>query len=158
LDTDEADDFLSFWDENNKDKDYLITSQKFIWETYKILLDFTKINSKLLPLYADILKAAFTFCRENKRKAEFKRLCDSVRHYLQTLIKTEKVTMFRNKVQISNPVVLKMLVEIRINLLETAIELEQWQEAFKTAEDIIYLMDKFDKQSQQSDDAKAPTM
>jgi translation initiation factor 3 subunit A len=111
-----------------------------------------------LPLYAEILKAAFTFCKEKKRKAEFKRLCDSVRHYLHTLIKTEKVSMFKNKVQISNPTVIKMLIDIRINLLDTATELEHWQEAFKTAEEIIYLMDKFDKQSVQADDQKLATM
>ena len=100
-----------------KEKEDLINSQKFIWDTYKILLDFTKTNSKLLLLYADILRAAFVFCKENKRKAEFKRLCDSVRGYLQTLIKTEKKGTFINKVDISNPKVLKTLIEIRINLL-----------------------------------------
>lgn len=55
--------------------------------------------------------------------------------------------MFLNKVQISNPKVLKTLIEIRINLLDTATELEQWQESFKTAEDIVFLMDKFEKQT-----------
>jgi translation initiation factor 3 subunit A len=133
-------------------------SQKFIWETYKILLDFTKTNSKLLFLYTEILKAAFLFCKANKRKVEFKRLCDSVRGYLQTLIKTEKRGMFLNKVQISNPKVLKTLIEIRINLLDTAIELEQWQESFKTAEDILYLMDKFEKQSIDGDKSNKAKM
>lgn len=76
---------------------------------------------------------------------EFKRLCDSVRGYLQTLIKTEKKQFFQNKVQISRPEVLKILIQIRINLLDTAVELEQWQEAFKTAEDVVFLMDKFEK-------------
>lgn len=125
----------------------LINSQKFIWETYKILLDFTKTNNKLLNLYSQILKSAFSFCKENKRKAEFKRLCDSVRGYLQTLIKTEKKTNFQNKVQISKPEVLKNLIQIRINLLDTATQLEQWQEAFKTAEDTIFLMDKYERQN-----------
>jgi translation initiation factor 3 subunit A len=40
---------------------------------------------------------------------------------------------------------LKTLIQIRLNLLDTATELEQWQEAFKTAEDIIFLMDKYEK-------------
>lgn len=92
------------------------------------------------------MKSAFNFCKENKRKVEFKRLCDSVRGYLQTLIKTEKKQFFQNKVQISRPEVLKILIQIRISLLDTATELEQWQEAFKTAEDIIFLMDKYEKQ------------
>ena len=125
----------------------LINTQKFIWESYKILLDFTKTNSKLLNLYSQILKSAFAFCRENKRKAEFKRLCDSVRGYLQTLIKTEKKTNFQNKVQFSKPEVLKILIQIRINLLDNATYLEQWQEAFKTAEDTVFLMEKYEKQN-----------
>lgn len=128
-----------------KEKEDLINSQKFIWDTYKILLDFTKTNSKLLALYSVFLRAAFDFCRINKRKVEFKRLCDSVRGYLQTLIRSEKKTHFQNKVQISHPKVLNDLIRIRIDLLNTATELEQWQEAFKTSEDIIYLIDKSDK-------------
>ena len=32
---------------SSKEKEDLIISQKFIWETYKILLDITKTNSKL---------------------------------------------------------------------------------------------------------------
>jgi len=125
----------------------IINTQKFIWETFKILLDFTKTNSKLLNLYSHILKSAFAFCRENKRKAEFKRLCDSVRGYLQTLIKSEKKTDFKNKVQFSKPEVLKNLIQIRINLLDSATHLEQWQEAFKTAEDTVFLMEKYEKQN-----------
>lgn len=65
------------------------------------------------------------------------------------MIKTEKRQHFQNKVQISRPEVLKILIQIRINLLDTATELEQWQEAFKTAEDIIFLMDKYEKQTQE---------
>jgi translation initiation factor 3 subunit A len=127
-----------------KEKEDLLNSQKFIWETYKILLDYTKTNAKLLKTYSTFLKSAFDFCRENRRKLEFKRLCDSVRGYLQTLIKSEKKSNFQNKVQISNPKVLNDLIRIRIDLLNTATDLEQWQEAFKTSEDIIYLIDRFE--------------
>lgn len=49
--------------------------------------------------------------------------------------------------EISRPEVLKILIQIRINLLDTATGLELWQEAFKTAEDIIFLMDKYEKQT-----------
>ena len=127
-----------------KEKEDLVISQKFIWETYKILLDITKTNSKLFTLYSQILKAAFDFCKENKRTAEFKRLSDSVRNYLQTLIKSQKKQNFLNKVQLSNPEVLKTLIQMRLNQINTATYLEQWLEAFKTAEDIIYLIDKYE--------------
>lgn len=94
LDEDNQDDLIFGYSNEGKEKEDLIISQKFIWETYKILLDITKTNSKLFSLYSQILKAAFTFCRENKRTVEFKRLCDSVRNYLQTLIKSEKKAKF----------------------------------------------------------------
>ena len=92
LDNDETNNTLFLSEDDNIpiEKENIILVQKFIWETYKILLDITKTNSKLLNLYSDILKSAFNFCKEKKRKIEFKRLCDSVRNYLQTLIKSEK--------------------------------------------------------------------
>ena len=143
-----------------KEKEDLVISQKFIWETYKILLDITKTNSKLFTLYSQILKAAFDFCKENKRTAEFKRLSDSVRNYLQTLIKSQKKQNFLNKVQLSNPEVLKTLIQMRLNQINTATYLEQWLEAFKTAEDIIYLIDKYKQISapQKEDDKKKKTL
>ena len=36
---------------------------------------------------------------------------------------------------------------MRLNQIDTATELEQWLEAFKTAEDIVYLIDKYEKNS-----------
>ena len=140
---------------SSKEKEDLIISQKFIWETYKILLDITKTNSKLFTLYSQILKAAFDFCKDNKRTAEFKRLSDSVRNYLQTLIKSQKKQNFLNKVQLSSPDVLRTLIQMRLNQINTATYLEQWLEAFKTAEDIIYLIDKYEKiQAPQKDEKK----
>ena len=147
LDNDETNNTLFLSEDDNIpiEKENIILIQKFIWETYKILLDITKTNSKLLNLYSDILKSAFNFCKEKKRKIEFKRLCDSVRNYLQTLIKSEKKSNFVNKVMINDPEVLNTLIQIRLNLLDTAIELEQWLESFKTSEDIIFLVDKYEK-------------
>ena len=38
-------------------------------------------------------------------------------------------------------------IQIRINLLDNATYLEEWQEAFKTAEDTVFLMDKYEGQN-----------
>lgn len=157
-DLDEEDTYLFFEEASeSKEKEYLVLSQKFIWDTYKILLDITKTNSKLFSLYAQILKASFIFCRENKRTVEFKRLCDSVRNYLHTLIKSEKRQNFLNKVQISHLDVLKILIQMRLNQIETATELEQWLESFKTAEDIVYLIEKYEKHALEQDKSKKGT-
>ncbi len=134
----------SLLDTVKKDKESFISCQKFVWETYKIILDIMKTNDKLLNHYAEVLGDAFNFCRENKRKFEFKRLCDSLRGYLHTLIRSEKQTHLTNKVDISKPEVLWQLIKMRMKLLETAIELELWQESFKTAEDLMYLIERYD--------------
>eukprot|EP00340_Litonotus_pictus_P006209 CAMPEP_0170515600 /NCGR_PEP_ID=MMETSP0209-20121228/2010_1 /TAXON_ID=665100 ORGANISM="Litonotus pictus, Strain P1" /NCGR_SAMPLE_ID=MMETSP0209 /ASSEMBLY_ACC=CAM_ASM_000301 /LENGTH=961 /DNA_ID=CAMNT_0010800159 /DNA_START=367 /DNA_END=3252 /DNA_ORIENTATION=+ len=116
---------------------------KFTWEVYKVLLDFTKVNNKLLEHSQKILKSTFSFCKKYSLNTEFKRLCDSIRGYLQSLIKFEKKNVnIPNKVELNNLDVVKNLVQIRTSLLETAVELNQWQEAFKTAEDIVLLLNK----------------
>ena len=45
---------------------------------------------------------------------------------------------------------------MRLNQINTATYLEQWLEAFKTAEDIIYLIDKYEQipAPQKEDDKK----
>lgn len=156
----EAQDFFSDGKDSDfqvfKKKEQILNLYKFTWETYKILLDFTKVNYRLLEHYYKILKAAFNFCQVNNRKNEFKRLCDSVRGYLQSLIKTERIksSTIPNKVDLSRTDVIKNLINIRILLLDTAIELDQWQEAFKTGEDINYLIDKYLIALKQSDNKK----
>ena len=122
-------------------KEEIIQLLKFSWMIYKLLLDFTKVNNKLLDYYFKILKSTFNFCKKYNLKNEFKRLTDSVRGYLQTLIKSKNSNV-PNKIDINNPEVIKSLIQIRISVLETSVELSQWQEAFKTAEDIIFLVYK----------------
>lgn len=119
---------------------------KFVWEIFKVLLDFTRVNNKLLEHYFKILKSTFQFCKRFNMKNEFNRICDSVRGYLQMLIRSEnKDVNIPNKVELNNIAVVKSLIEIRSSLLETAIELQQWQEAFKICEDIILLLNKLNK-------------
>ncbi|MCQ2816140.1 MAG: PCI domain-containing protein [archaeon] len=139
---DDRDETMFFGTPESKEQEELVSKEKFIWETYKSLIDFCKINDKLFDLYSSILIAAFKFCREYKRTVEFKRLSDSVRNYLQTLIRTEKRQNFQNKVQISKFSILKNLIDTRLYLIESAIDLELWMDAFKTVEDTVYLLDK----------------
>ena len=130
---------------NAIDEELFLTEQKFIWEAYKTLLDLTKTNSKLFNLYAQILKDCFTFCGENQRNHEFKALCDSVRNYLYTLKKNENKPNFANKIQISDPSVLKILIQTSLNQIETANKLEEWEESFKTSEKIVSFIEEYEK-------------
>ena len=142
---------------NAIDEELFLNEQKFIWEAYKTLLDLTKTNSKLFNLYALILKDCFAFCGENQRNHEFKALCDSVRNHLYTLKKNENKPNFANKIQISDPIILKILIQTSLNQIETANKLEEWEESFRTSEKIVSFIEEYEKipsKSQSTSDAK----
>ena len=127
------------------DEQQFIEEQKFIWEAYKILLDVTKMNSKLFPLYIQILKDCFLFCGENRRIHEFKALCDSIRNYLFMLKKNENKPNFTNKIMISDAKILRLLIQSSLNQIETANKLEEWEESFKTSEKIVAFIEDYEK-------------
>ena len=127
------------------DEQQFINDQKFIWEAYKTLLDITKMNSKLFQLYNEILKDCFTFCGENRRIHEFKALCDSIRNYLFMLKKNENKPNFANKINITEPKVLRLLIQSCIAQIETANKLEEWEESFKTSEKIVSFIEDYEK-------------
>lgn len=60
---------------------------KFLWETYRNVLDILRNNSKLEALYAMTAQRAFQFCLHYKRTTEFRRLCDILRNHLVNLNK-----------------------------------------------------------------------
>lgn len=128
--------------DENSIKEEIFESLKFVWMMYKLLLDFTKVNNKLIDYYFSILKSTFTFCKNWNLKNEFKRLCDSVRGFIQTLLKSSKLTNVPNKIEINNSDIIKNLIFAKLEQLETAVKLKQWQEGFKTAEDVVFLIQK----------------
>ena len=72
-------------------------------------------------------------------------MCDSVRNHLYTLKKNENKPNFANKIQISDPSVLKILIQTSINQIETANKLEEWEESFKTSEKIVSFIEEYEK-------------
>ena len=134
--------------QNNKEsRDQGVSLVRFVSDVYRVLLDFTKVNNKLLEHSYKILKSTFAFYKQFSLKNEFKRICDSMRGYLLTLIKSNNKTASsvstQKRVDLNNLDVIRILIQIRTSLLETAVQLSQWQEAFKTSEDIVFLINKF---------------
>lgn len=70
-----------------RDSALLLPSVKFLWETYRAVLDILKSNSKLEHVYHAAAQGALTFCRTYKRRTEFRRLCDMLRMHLGNLQK-----------------------------------------------------------------------
>ena len=110
---------------------------KFLWETYRTVLEILRNNPKLEQLYAYTAQQAFKFCQQYNRKTEFRRLADILRNHLQGLNKQQGQTQ---GVTLSNPDTAQLLLEIRFAQLNVATQMELWQESFRSVEDVHNLM------------------
>ncbi|KZV43199.1 eukaryotic translation initiation factor 3 subunit A [Dorcoceras hygrometricum] len=110
---------------------------KFLWETYRTVLEILRNNSRLECLYAMTAHRAFQFCKQYKRTTEFRRLCEIIRNHLSNL---NKYRDQRDRPDLTVPESLQLYLDTRFEQLKVATELELWQEAFRSVEDIYGLM------------------
>ena len=110
---------------------------KFLWETYRTVLDIFKNNARLEVMYQTTAHQAFQFCLKYTRKTEFRRLCELLRNHLQNAAKYHQQV---HAINLSDPETLQRHLDTRFTQLNVAVELELWQEAFKSVEDIHTLL------------------
>lgn len=110
---------------------------KFLWETYRTVLDIFKNNARLEIMYQTTAHQAFQFCLKYARKTEFRRLCELLRNHLQN---AAKYSSQMHAINLSDPDTLQRHLDTRFEQLNVAVELELWQEAFKSVEDTHTLL------------------
>ncbi|KAM3271874.1 hypothetical protein ACQJBY_042218 [Aegilops geniculata] len=108
---------------------------KFLWETYRTVLEVLRNNSKLEAMYAMAAHKAFQFCKQYKRSTEFRRLCDMIRNHLANLNRS-----YRDRPDLTAPESSQLYLDTRVEQLKVAAELSLSQEAFRSVEDIHGLM------------------
>ncbi|GER56977.1 eukaryotic translation initiation factor 3subunit A [Striga asiatica] len=122
---------------DRSDRELVTPWFKFLWETYRTVLEILRNNSRLEALYAMTAHRAFQFCKQYKRTTEFRRLCEIIRNHLANL---NKYRDQRDRPDLTAPESLKLYLDTRFEQLKVATELELWQEAFRSIEDIHGLM------------------
>ncbi|KAJ4849474.1 Eukaryotic translation initiation factor 3 subunit A [Turnera subulata] len=122
---------------DRSDRELVTPWFKFLWETYRTVLEILRNNSKLETLYAMTAHRAFQFCKQYKRTTEFRRLCEIIRNHLANL---NKYRDQRDRPDLSAPESLQLYLDTRFEQLKIATELQLWQEAFRSIEDIHGLM------------------
>ncbi|KAI6692377.1 hypothetical protein NL676_020087 [Syzygium grande] len=122
---------------DRSDRELVTPWFKFLWETYRTVLEILRNNSKLEALYAMTAHRAFQFCKQYKRTTEFRRLCEIIRNHLANL---NKYRDQRDRPDLSAPESQQLYLDTRFEQLKIATELELWQEAFRSVEDIHGLM------------------
>ena len=110
---------------------------KFLWETYRTVLDILRNNARLELKYMTTAFQAFKFCSKYQRKTEFRRLCELLRNHLQN---AAKYSQQNHAINLSEVDTLQRHLDTRFQQLEVAVELELWQEAFRSVEDIHNLL------------------
>ncbi|KAI8815455.1 hypothetical protein BJ742DRAFT_783624 [Cladochytrium replicatum] len=119
------------------DREVVTPWLKFLWEAYRTALDILRNNARLELLYQAVAIKAFGFCQKYARKTELRRLCELLRQHLTT---AAKYSHQANSINLNDPETLQRHLETRFQQLNVSAELELWQEAFKSVEDIHNLL------------------
>ncbi|KAH9979221.1 hypothetical protein BGW80DRAFT_1434953 [Lactifluus volemus] len=110
---------------------------KFLWESYRTALETLKNNARLQAIYHQIAQQAFQFCLKHQRKVEFRRLCETLRLHLSNV---SKYAHQPHAINLQDPDTLQHYLDARFAQLNTSVELELWQEAFRSVEDVHNLL------------------
>lgn len=88
-------------------------------------------------MYQSTALQAFSFCQKYVRKTEFRRLCELLRNHVTNAAKYQQQM---HAINLSDPDTLQRHLDTRFQQLNVAVELELWQEAFRSVEDIHTLL------------------
>ncbi|KAG5319713.1 EIF3A factor, partial [Pseudoatta argentina] len=123
--------------QDRSDRTILTPWVKFLWESYCQCLELLRTNAHVETLYHDIARMAFQFCLEYNRKTEFRKLCEKLRKHLEEICKLPPLV---SNVSMNKAETQQLNLETRLNQLDSAIQMELWQEAFKSSEDVHGMM------------------
>ncbi|KAH7886745.1 hypothetical protein F5I97DRAFT_1869912 [Phlebopus sp. FC_14] len=115
---------------------------KFLWESYRTSLETLKNNARLEAIYQQVAQQAFRFCLKYQRKVEFRRLCETLRLHLSNVAKYAHQA---HAINLSDADILQHHLDTRFAQLNTSVELELWQEAFRSVEDVHNLLNMAQK-------------
>lgn len=127
---------------DRSNKEFFLPWLKFVWDSYRTILELLRNNNKLENAYCQVILQSFQFCIKYDRKSEFKRLCELLKTHLLSMTRAE----YEDSVNLSNSDTLQKFLDTRFQQLNTAVKLELWKESFKSIEDVHGLM-KLSKRS-----------
>jgi len=126
------------------DREVVVPWLKFLWETYRSILELLYKNAKLERVYHKTCEKAFVFCRDYQRTMEFKRLCSMLHDHLANLQKTPAPAVPGRNQRAAwewTSEAMELHLQTRFAQLEASTALELWNEGFKTVEEIYTVIE-----------------
>uniref|UniRef100_A0A914ZX12 Eukaryotic translation initiation factor 3 subunit A n=2 Tax=Ascarididae TaxID=6250 RepID=A0A914ZX12_PARUN len=123
--------------QDRMDRTVLSPWLRFLWDSYRNCLDLLRNNAVVEQLYHRIARQSFEFCAKYQRRTEFRKLCDHLRMHLSQIQKHQHLA---HVVKLSSAESLMLMQDTRLIQLDTAIQMELWQEAYRSAEDVHGMM------------------
>ena len=121
---------------------------RFLWESYRSVLDVTKGNDRLVEVYHSTCARAYTFCAEYERTFEIRKLNDTIRKHMADHEKYYDQDMTSGKKPFLIPLdadTYERHLDTRFLALEAAIKIKQWNQAYQLVEEIHVIMGKMDR-------------
>ena len=121
---------------------------RFLWESYRAVLDVTKGNNRLIDVYHATCERAYRFCTEYERTFEIRKLNDTVRKHLQDHEKYYEQDLASGKKPFLIPLTADTYerhLDTRFMALAAASEIKQWNQAYQLVEEIHTIMAKVDR-------------
>ena len=130
------------------ERNALLPRIHFFIETYKIILDTLRQNSRLIELYNQSANRLFMFCYKYKCLKEYRKVSETLHVHFAYILKAAKQPDLYQNSKIPYPVTLEdeesttKLLDLRHTQLEYALKMEEWTDAFRTSESIFMLINR----------------
>ncbi|CAJ0578705.1 unnamed protein product, partial [Mesorhabditis spiculigera] len=123
--------------QDRMDRTVLAPWLRFLWDSFRNCLELLRNNAQVEHLYHKVTRQSLAFCAKYQRRTEFRKLSDLLRLHLNQIQKQQHLP---HGVKLSSPESLVLMQDTRLCQLDTAIQMELWQEAYRSAEDVHGMM------------------
>jgi len=127
----------------------IVLSMKFVWQSYKIMIELVKLSHKMLDLYQNLCEEAFNFMATNGRTKEAKKIFDIMSGQVKAAQKMEnspeEFEGIPNRIDLTRFDHVQKLLDLRYEIVEKALNFKFYAECYKSYEDIAYLMKRLDQ-------------